>query len=312
MFIRSVLCCSALFFSAVLSAAVPDTAGWLQPRGRGWHLTLESAQEAAAQSGKQIYVLFTGSDWCGFCIKLQKDVLKTSRFRSYARKNLELVYVDFPKKKKMPDAQRQYNSTLRSRLGGGGGVPSALILDSKGSVQGKITGYRPLPQYMTALRNPDPAPPARSLPRAKSPARSAVPAAPASAAPAVPEGWGTSLEKALAAAGKSGKKVLVLHTGSDWCPPCKRLGREALSSDGFKTFAAQNLELVFLDSPRRKPISSEQRAYNRKTVQALQMGGGVPSIAILDAGGKVTARTRGYRNLRSFMDFLQKEAGRDR
>lgn len=296
MFIRNLLCCSALFISGVLWGAAPDTKGWLKPLNSTWHLTLESAQEAAAKSGKKIYVLFTGSDWCGYCVKLQKDVLRTGRFRGYAKKNLELVYVDFPSKKKgMPTTQRQYNTQLRAKLGGGGGVPSALILDSKGTVLGKISGYRPLKNYMAALRNPTPVHQRAQAPRFDG--------------PAVPEGWGTSLEKALEAAKANGKKVLVLRTGSDWCPPCMKLEREALRSPRFKKFAKKNLELVFLDLPRRKPITPEQRAYNNKTAQALQMGNGVPSIAIVDAEGNVTARTSGYGSLKGFMSFLEKEAG---
>ena len=79
-----------------------------------------------------------------------------------------------------------------------------------------------------------------------------------------------------------------------------------LPPDEFKKFAEKHLELVFLDSPRRKTISPEQKAYNAKTAQALKMGNGVPSLVIVDASGKVTARQMGYRDLRKFMTFLKK------
>ena len=283
-------------FSLLSAEEAPDTSRWAKGPSREWHLTLESAQASAAKKNKKIYVLFTGSDWCGFCVKLKKEVLTNGRFKSYAKKNLELVYIDFPRKKKsMPAEQREYNSALRQKLGGGGGVPSALILDASGKVIGKVSGYRPLKQYMASLQNPTPFT-GRNERRVLKPTGPSVP----------PPGWHTSLETALEKAKAGNRKVLVLRTGSDWCPPCMRLEREALSSKEFKKFAEKHLELVFLDSPRRKTISPEQKAYNAKTAQALKMGNGVPSLVIVDASGKVTARQMGYRDLRKFMTFLKK------
>ena len=287
----------AVFFSL---KGAPDTSTWTKGPSKQWHLTLESAQELAARGNKKIYVLFTGSDWCGFCIKLKKEVLNSGRFKSYARNNLELVYIDFPRKKNaMPDAQRQYNTALRQRLGGGGGVPSALILDSTGRVLGKVSGYRPLKKYMEAVQKPLPVANTSFHQRPRQPAAPAGPSVP-------PAGWHSSLEKALEKSKAENKKVLVLRTGSDWCPPCMRLEREALNNPEFKEFAAKHLELVFLDSPRRKTISSEQRAYNVKTAQALNMGRGVPSLAIVDTDSKVTARQMGYGSFSRFMEFLKK------
>ena len=99
-----------LFLSFSLSGG-PDTSNWVKAPENEWHLTLESALEAAKTSGKKIFVFHTGSDWCGWCKKLKKDVLTTPKFRKFVRRNLEFVYLDSPSKRvSMPDAQRNYNN----------------------------------------------------------------------------------------------------------------------------------------------------------------------------------------------------------
>lgn len=305
MYLKIIFVLQFLFFSLLCSGA-PDTSRWAKGPSRSWHLTLESAQEAAREKGRKIYVLITGSDWCGFCVKLQKEVLSAGRFRSLAGKNFELVYIDLPRRKKMPAEQRKYNTALAGRLGDGG-YPRAFILDADGKKLGKIRGYRSLGRYLAELRKfagDGSVSPARSA-RRTSQSLSAGVSAP-------PSGWHTSLEKALEQAKKSNKNVFVLKTGSDWCPPCRKMGREVFYAGEFRKFAADNLELVYLDLPRRKKISSRQRRYNQQTAHDLKMSGGVPSYAVLDSSGNVLSRRAGYGNLKNFMDYLKKEAAASR
>ena len=296
-----------LTLSLTLTAA-PDTRNWVKPPERSWHLTLESALEAAKKSGRKIFVFHTGSDWCGWCKKLKKDVLTTSRFRNYARRNLEFVYLDSPSKRiSMPDAQRNYNNQTWRSLRGGGGVPCALVLDSQGRTLGTMSGYRPLKNYLEALDG---------LLR-KQPSSQAVPVVSSREGTAAavkkdaqgwlaaPEGWFNKLETALVQARKENKKVLVLATGSDWCPPCKKFGSLCLPSEEFKSFARENLVLVCLDLPRGKNMPADQRAYNRKTISQIGMGGGVPSFAILNAQGEKLSLFTGFSTTDSFMTRLK-------
>ena len=62
----------------------------------GWLDDYQKAQQEAKASNKLLLLNFTGSDWCGWCIKLDKDVLSQAEFKDYASKNLVLMEVDFP------------------------------------------------------------------------------------------------------------------------------------------------------------------------------------------------------------------------
>ena len=67
--------------------------------GDGWLTDFEAAQAAAKSSGKYMLVDFTGSDWCGWCIKLKDEVFSKDHFKTEAPKNFVLVELDFPRAK---------------------------------------------------------------------------------------------------------------------------------------------------------------------------------------------------------------------
>ena len=143
---------------AVNSAPRPATRSMLPPRINGWkrgeknwNITLEHAIFKARPARKKILVLFTGADWCGPCQMLEKNVLSSGDFRRLT-KQMELVCINFPKKEKMPQAQKLYNEKLRRDLGAGGGVPTVLILDHNGKQIGRIGGYRPKDRYISELQ----------------------------------------------------------------------------------------------------------------------------------------------------------------
>src|SRR5205085_12261338 len=73
-----------------------------------WETDLKKAQAEAKSSNKLVFLDFTGSDWCGYCIRLDKEILSKPEFKDYANKNLVLVEVDFPRRKpQSSDLQRQ-------------------------------------------------------------------------------------------------------------------------------------------------------------------------------------------------------------
>jgi len=80
-----------------------------------WLTDLRKAQGIAEAEGKAVMINFTGSDWCGWCIKLKKEVFSQSEFLTYARQNLVLVELDFPKRKALPPALKAANTELASR-----------------------------------------------------------------------------------------------------------------------------------------------------------------------------------------------------
>ena len=135
---------------AVRRMVIPRTNGWKKGEKK-WNITLEHAILKARPYKKKIFVLFTGADWCNPCQMLEKQVLSSSDFRRLSRQ-MELVYINFPRNEKMPQTQKNYNEKLRRELGAGGGVPTALILDHNGKQIGRIGGYRPKEHYINELK----------------------------------------------------------------------------------------------------------------------------------------------------------------
>lgn len=105
-----------------------------------WLTDFEKAKEVAKKENKSILLDFTGSDWCGYCIKLKKNVFNTEDFEAFAEKNLVLVEVDFPSKKKLPEAQAKANEKLQAKFGVEG-FPTILVLDPEGKKLGEEVGY---------------------------------------------------------------------------------------------------------------------------------------------------------------------------
>ncbi len=104
-----------------------------------WLTDFEKAKEVAKKENKSILLDFTGSDWCGYCIKLKKNVFNTADFEAFAEKNLVLVEVDFPRKK-LPEAQAKANEKLQEKFGVEG-FPTILVLDAEGKKLGEEVGY---------------------------------------------------------------------------------------------------------------------------------------------------------------------------
>lgn len=133
--------------------AVGDSA-WQSGPDRLWFVNWNKAVEEAKKTKKKLFVLNTGSDWCGWCMRLRAEVLGSNKFKAYARKNLVLVYLDSPKKKPLPDDQQQHNRDVASRLNFGGGVPCAKIVDPDGEqVLETISGYRPEEEYLKLVKD---------------------------------------------------------------------------------------------------------------------------------------------------------------
>lgn len=105
--------------------------------------------------------------------------------------------------------------------------------------------------------------------------------------------WQTDFKKASETAKELGKYMLVNFSGSDWCGWCVTLETEVFSKAEFKTFAADNLVLVVLDFPRRKPQSDELKKQNRELMEKYGVQG-FPTILVLSPKGELVGRT-GYR-----------------
>jgi len=104
-----------------------------------WLTDFEEAKRISADKGKPILADFTGSDWCGYCIKLDKEVFSKQEFKDFAKENVVLFVADFPRKKPQPEKIARQNVTLQRKYGIRG-FPTILILDDNGKVLGHA-GY---------------------------------------------------------------------------------------------------------------------------------------------------------------------------
>ncbi len=107
-----------------------------------WMTDLPAAQERAAAEGKLVLVDFTGSDWCGWCVRLRKDVLDTPAFAEYAADKFVLDEVDVPQNPNFDKELRARNEELCARFSVDG-FPTLMVLTPEGMVVGGFVGGRP-------------------------------------------------------------------------------------------------------------------------------------------------------------------------
>ena len=109
--------------------------------GDGWLDDFEKAKTQAKMENKMILLDFTGSDWCGWCMKLDKEVFEQQAWKDFAAKKLVLVKVDFPRRIQLPAATKAQNDKL-SETYKIEGYPTIILTDATGAKKGE-TGYVP-------------------------------------------------------------------------------------------------------------------------------------------------------------------------
>lgn len=110
---------------------------------QNWKSSFEEAKSQAIAENKNIILVFSGSDWCAPCIKLDKSIWQSAEFKKEADQKWVLYKADFPKKKANLLAAEitSSNKKLASEYNKSGNFPLVLLLDKTGKVLG-ITGYK--------------------------------------------------------------------------------------------------------------------------------------------------------------------------
>lgn len=108
----------------------------------GWQTDFTAAQTAAKKDGKAILLDFTGSDWCGWCIKMKKDVFSKPEFNSFAKDKLVLLELDYPQAKKLSPSVVKQNEVLQQKFKVEG-FPTLVLLDGSGKELARNSGYLP-------------------------------------------------------------------------------------------------------------------------------------------------------------------------
>ena len=102
----------------------------------GWETDIDKAKEKATQEHKLILLNFSGSDWCGPCIRLHTEIFEKETFKTFADNNLVLVNADFPrlKKNQLSKEQQKKNGLLADKYNANGSFPYTVLLDANGKV----------------------------------------------------------------------------------------------------------------------------------------------------------------------------------
>ena len=131
----------------------PAKKGEAQAENTAWLDNFETAKTKSKESGLPIFAFFTGSDWCGWCIKLHKEVLDKQAFKSFAEANFVLFEADFPQRKKLSKEVEMQNKILSEKYRVQG-FPTVFLLDAAGKTLGQI-GYQPggADAYVAQLKN---------------------------------------------------------------------------------------------------------------------------------------------------------------
>jgi len=125
--------------AAAFATALVSVSAFATPEG--WTTDFSAAQVEAAASEKDLLMDFTGSDWCGWCIKLKDEVFLTDEFKATAPDDFVLVELDFPNDKPQPDTLKAQNAALAQKYNIQG-YPTIILADAKGKPYAQ-TGYQP-------------------------------------------------------------------------------------------------------------------------------------------------------------------------
>lgn len=127
-----------------------------------WELNFEQAKAEATQTHKFILLNFSGSDWCGPCIKLKKTIFESTEFEQFATEHLVLVRADFPRlsKNQLDARQTAHNESLAEKYNQQGKFPFTVLLDANGRVLKEWDGYPrslTVPSFVASIQAVTPA-----------------------------------------------------------------------------------------------------------------------------------------------------------
>lgn len=122
-----------------------------------WHYNMPEAEQIAQKEHRYILLNFSGSDWCGPCIRMHKEIFESEAFRQLADSSLVLVNADFPRMKKnqLPAKQQAINNAMADQYNPRGRFPLTLLLDAEGKVLKEWEGFvnEPPAQFAGQIRD---------------------------------------------------------------------------------------------------------------------------------------------------------------
>jgi thioredoxin-related protein len=123
----------------------------------GWGTSFEKARQQASAEHKYILLNFSGSDWCGPCIRLHHEVFESAAFTDLADKKLVLVNADFPRQKKnqLSASLQKQNDLLADKYNPSGNFPLTVLLNADGNIVKQWEGFpkMSIAEFVSDLKN---------------------------------------------------------------------------------------------------------------------------------------------------------------
>lgn len=133
-----IFCTVASFSSCRIQANAPAT----KPSTISWQTNYEKAVQLSKSESKPLVLFFTGSDWCGWCNKLDDEAFETSDFVEAAGSKFIFLKLDFPLYSSQDAAIKAQNKELQKKFDVRS-YPTVIVVDPKQNQQIGVTGYRP-------------------------------------------------------------------------------------------------------------------------------------------------------------------------
>lgn len=105
-----------------------------------WKYNFEEAKKIASEENKNIVMIFSGSDWCAPCMRLDKNIWQSEEFKKEANQKWVLLKLNFPRKKanQLSEEQTNHNRDLAEKYNKEGSFPLVIIMQPNGKILGKL------------------------------------------------------------------------------------------------------------------------------------------------------------------------------
>ncbi|QHL86044.1 thioredoxin fold domain-containing protein [Nibribacter ruber] len=140
-----------------MNLLVMMVSAWFSFTAPAWLHSMDQAKKVSHEKHTPILINFSGSDWCGPCIKMEKQIFENPEFQEYAAQNLVLVNADFPrlKKNQLPKDQIALNEKLAEQYNKTGVFPLTLLVNEDGKVLKRWEGFpaKDAQAFLTQLKS---------------------------------------------------------------------------------------------------------------------------------------------------------------
>ena len=122
---------------------------------QNWETDWKVATQKSKKNNQKLILVFSGSDWCIPCIKLEKEIWEAESFKAYALENYVLLRADFPKRKKnaLSKEKQTHNDKLAERFNAAGYFPLVVVISTEEKVLGKLGYEKSTPEKYIELIN---------------------------------------------------------------------------------------------------------------------------------------------------------------